>query len=82
MIILNQNISMKILPMMLKMCLSHQIIHDKRPLPRVNKKVIGLMKDELGGKIMIKLVALEPKTYSHWMDDGNEHKRAKETKNI
>ena len=36
-----------------------------KPLPKeMNKKVIGLMKDELGGKIITKFVALIPKTYS------------------
>ena len=41
-----------------------------RPLPiGKNKKVIALMKDELGGKIMIEIVALRPKTYSYVMDD-------------
>ena len=30
----------------------------------MNRKVIGLMKDKLGGKIMIEFVALRPKTYS------------------
>ena len=36
-----------------------------RALPKVkNKKVIGLIKDELGRKVMIKVVALRAKSYS------------------
>ena len=39
---------------------------DGRPLPiGVNKKVVGVMKDELGGNIMIEIVALRPKLYSY-----------------
>ena len=54
---------------------------DKRPLPRsMNKKVIGLFKDELGRKIMTEFVAFRPKTYSYLMDDGNSDKKAKGTK--
>ena len=52
-----------------------------RPLPmRKNKKVIGLMKDELGGKIITEFVTLRPKTYSFLTDDGKEDKKAKGTK--
>ena len=43
-----------------------------RPLPiRKNQKDIGLMKDELGGKIMTKLVGLRAKNYSYSIDDDN-----------
>ena len=53
-----------------------------RPLPMGrNKKVIGLMKDELGGKIITEFVTLRPKTYSYLTDDGKEDKKAKGTKN-
>ena len=52
-----------------------------RPLPTGNnKKVIGLMKDELGGKIIMEFVTLRPKTYSYLTDDGKEDKKAKGTK--
>ena len=37
------------------------------------------MKDELGGKIMKKLVGLKVKTYSYLRDDGSEDKKAKST---
>ena len=45
-----------------------------------NKKIIGLMKDELGGKIITEFVTLRPKTYSYLTDDGKEDKKAKGTK--
>ena len=52
-----------------------------RPLPTGrNKKVIGLMTDELGGKIMTQFVALRPKIYSYLTDDGKNDKKAKGTK--
>ena len=52
-----------------------------RPLPTgKNKKIIGLMKDELGGKIITKFVTLRHKTYSFVTDDGKEDKKAKGTK--
>ena len=55
--------------------------NDKRPLPiGKNKKVPGLFKDELGGKIIIEFVALKPKTYSYLTDDGSELKKTKDTK--
>ena len=52
-----------------------------RPLPMgKNKKVISLMKDELGGKIITEFVSLRPKTYSYLTDDGKEDKKAKGTR--
>ena len=52
-----------------------------RPLPTgKNKKVIGLMKDELGGRIITEFVVLRPKTYSYLTDDFKEDKKTKGTK--
>ena len=52
-----------------------------RPLPaKKNKKLIGLMKDELGEKIMAEFCALRLKTYSYLMDNDGGDKKAKGTK--
>ena len=52
-----------------------------RPLPKgKNKKVVGLMKDKLGGWIITEIVALRPKTYSYMTDEFIEMKKAKGTK--
>ena len=52
-----------------------------KPLPTgINKKVIGLIKDELGGDIMTEFVALRPKAYSYVTNNFIEMKKAKGTK--
>ena len=49
-----------------------------RPLPiGLNKKVIGLMKDELGGAIMTELVSMRPKRYSYKKLDSLEDEKCK-----
>ena len=54
--------------------------NDKRPLKiGINKKVIRMFKDELGGKIMKEFCAPRAKTYSYLKDDDSEEKKAKGT---
>ena len=54
---------------------------DNRPLPIFwNKKVIGLFKDELLGKIMKEFVGVRLKTWAYLMYDDTEHKKTKGTK--
>ena len=72
---------------MLKKDLILQIINENAiPLidhyQKEKKKVIGLMKDGLGGKIMTKLVGLGAKTYICLIDNNSEDKKAKGTKNV
>ena len=46
-----------------------------RPLPvGLNKKVIGLMKDELGGEIMTEFVTLRPKMYAYKTESAESKK--------
>ena len=45
-----------------------------------NKKEIGLMKGQLGGKIMANCVGSRAKLYSYLMDDDSEAKKTKGTK--
>ena len=44
------------------------------------KKAIGLMKNELGEKVIIEFTALRPKIYSYLIDGGDGNKKAKSLK--
>ena len=43
----------------------------------MDKKVIGMFKDELGGKILKEFRTLRTKTYTNLMEDYSENKKAK-----
>ena len=46
-------------------------------LQEKSKQVIGLIKKELGGKIITQFATLSPKTYSYLKYDNNENKKQK-----
>ena len=53
----------------------------ERPLPMgMNKKVTGMMKDELKGKIIKEFIELRPKSYSYLTDDGKIDKSKRNKK--
>ena len=57
---------------------SHKLVH---PLPiGVNKKVISLMKDELGGRVMTEFVVLKLKLYAYRMLSGSGNRKCKGVK--
>ena len=66
---------------MFKLDLILQVMNQTRRYQKEkSRKVIGLVKDELGGIIKIKYLGLRAKTYSYLTDDGSKDKKAKGTK--
>ena len=51
-------------------------------MEKKTRKVLGLMKDEQGGQIMKKFVALRPKTYPYLINNDDERKRQKAQKGV
>ena len=51
-----------------------------RPLPKENKKIVVLMKDEPGEKILEEFAAFRAKTYSYLTDKDDGDTKAKGTK--
>ena len=79
---LKQMIFRKTLQKMLKQDLRLQILNQTEHCLREKIKKNGLMKHELGGKIMKKVVGLRAKTQSYLIDEGSEDKQAKDTKKV
>ena len=78
---INVGIFIKILQMMLKKDSIRQVMKLIDPcLQEKNEKVIGLMKDELGGRIMTKFIAPRPQTHPCLIHDDIKVKKSKRTK--
>ena len=81
--ILKQKIFIRIMRMMLKDGLIHQIMMKRiKDLfqQEKTKKVTGKYKDELGGKIMTEFSALRAKAYAYKLDGDTQMEKAKGTK--
>ena len=83
-LILKLKMFLMTLQIMLKKNFIHQIMQSRDRCLHAgkNKKAIGLMKDELGGKTMTEFVAVRRNTYSYLIDDGNSNTKAKGTKKM
>ena len=62
-----------------KICTSNYEL-DRLLLKRTNRKVIGLEKNELGGKIIKESAALRTKAYNYLTDNKGKYKKTKGTK--
>ncbi len=56
--------------------------HPSRIPTEVNKKVVGMMKDECGGKHIKKFVGLRSKLYAYKMDEGSGATEVKKCKGV
>ena len=59
-----------------------QIVNQNDHYLEGKNKFIVLIKDELGGQIMVEFAAFKPKTNSYLIDDPDENKKAKDTKKV
>ena len=60
----------------------HPAVLEGLPIVPKNKKKIGLMKDECGGKILTEWVGLRPKLYSFLTEEGEKQKAKGLTKSM
>ena len=77
-----QMIFIKTLQKMLKLDHTSNYELDRTISKGKNRKVTGLIKDELDGKIMTKIVELRAKTYGYLIDDVSEDKKSKNHKKV
>ena len=60
----------------------HPAVLNGLPILKENKKKIGLMKDDCGGRIMTEFVALRPKLYSFLIEDNEKVREKQKAKGV